>query len=397
MDYEKLMQRVKDLECECQILRDSEQALIKNQYHLERLVNTVPCAIYDYIRFPDGQSEFLYFSPQCKKIFEYDSEQIIADNNLLWGMVYVEDLQRLQREDVEANQSKKIFKSEVRITLPSGGLKWIQLNSMPSSKNVTSQSVWSGVVLDITERKSMENKILEIKKLEATAILAGGIAHDFNNILTVITGHLQLALHGIGLDHKNSSNLQEALRASEKTHELTQKLLSFSSDGTLVKCKYSIEKLLRSSVASVILAGNYVADLTFAEDLWQVEVNAEQIDKVFTNILVNAKESMQGGGRLDISAENISSLANEPLVTQVATDSKFVKIVISDTGTGIADNIRHNIFNPYFSTKERGADKGIGIGLSVALSIVERHEGHIVVDSAENVGTSVCIYLPAVI
>ena len=138
MVYEKLAQRAKELEHECRKRKEAEKALLESQQHLERLVTKVPCAIYDYIRFPDGRSQFLYISSQCKKIFEYTPDQIIASNDLLWNMFY--------SEVSEANQAKKIFESEFRINLPSGEIKWIKLTSMPSAQNVNSQTVWSGVV-----------------------------------------------------------------------------------------------------------------------------------------------------------------------------------------------------------------------------------------------------------
>lgn len=161
-DYEKLKQRVKALEQERQKRIKVENALKVSTQRYERLVNTIPCALYDYVRWPDGRSRFIYISPQCREIFEYDADQISKRPNILWDLVHAEDLERLKQEDLAANQAGTLFQSEVRIVLPSGLIKWIQLTSMPSEKKFDSQIIWSGVILDISERKKAEEEKNEL-------------------------------------------------------------------------------------------------------------------------------------------------------------------------------------------------------------------------------------------
>lgn len=156
--YEELKQRVKELEQEHQNRKETEKTLLENEQRYERLINTIPCALYDYIRYPEGRNRFIYFSSQCKRIFEHDADRIIENSDLIWSMVHLEDLERLKREDFEANQAGELFQSEVRIILSAGRIKWIQLTSMPSTQKVDSMVIWSGVVLDITERKRVEEE-----------------------------------------------------------------------------------------------------------------------------------------------------------------------------------------------------------------------------------------------
>ena len=134
------------------------EALIEDSRRLTRLINVVPCVIYDYVLWPDGQGKFIYISPQCEKIFEYDANRILDTPGLLWSMVHPEDIGRLQQEDAESNAAGVLFESEVRIICPSGKLKWIQLTSMPSVQKFDSQTLWSGVILDITDRKQVEEE-----------------------------------------------------------------------------------------------------------------------------------------------------------------------------------------------------------------------------------------------
>lgn len=150
--------------------QDTEKALADLMEHYTRLLNTIPCVLYDYVRWPDGSSRFIYISPKCRDMFEHDSDEIIADNTLLWNMVHPDDADRLRQEDLIANQSHTVFQSEVRIKLPSGKMKWIQLTSMPGGHRVDEQTVWSGVILDITRRKLAEEEKDDLfKKLQKAA------------------------------------------------------------------------------------------------------------------------------------------------------------------------------------------------------------------------------------
>jgi len=133
-----------------------ERTYLESKSRLGRLLNTIPCALYDYALWPDGRSSFIYISPKCEEIFELDAVTIRSDAAVLWGMVHPDDRERLQREDFEANRAKRKFKTEVRIITPSGKNKWIQLTSMPSEELCDSQVIWSGVILDITENKQLE-------------------------------------------------------------------------------------------------------------------------------------------------------------------------------------------------------------------------------------------------
>jgi len=252
-----------------------------------------------------------------------------------------------------------------------------------------------GYIQDITERKCIEKQLIRTQKLEATALLAGGIAHDFNNLLSVITGYVDIVLDDLGVNHRNAEALREVLRASKSAEELANRFISLSSGGTPSKRKSSVNDLIMDSVDATLSSADYQAELSLEDNLWQVEMDTRQMGQVFKNVLLNAKESMEEGGVIQIRSENISSLKDEAIDTKSIAGKQFVKIVVTDQGKGISNQIMQNIFDPYFSTKERGPQKGMGLGLTVALSIVQRHDGHMVVKSGEKVGTSVCIYLPA--
>lgn len=177
-EYEKLAQKVKELEQERQNRKKAEEALLESRQRYVRFVNTIPCVLYDYVRQPDGRNRFLYISSKCKEIFEYDADRLIADSDLMWNMVHPEDLDRLMREDQTANQAATLFQSEVRIVPPSGRMKWIWLISMPSAEKVDSGVIWSGAIFDISDRKLVEEENSQLmanlqKALADVEVLSG--------------------------------------------------------------------------------------------------------------------------------------------------------------------------------------------------------------------------------
>lgn len=162
--YEELEARVRELERGQRSGLSSPHADPGPSYEL--LVETIPCALYGYVRWSDGRSRFVYISRQCEDIFGHTAEEAIEDPGLLWGMVHPGDLERLQAEDASANRAGRPFQSEVRVLTPTG-IKWIQLSSMPSPQRYEGEVLWSGVILDITGRKRAEEEknqlVLELR------------------------------------------------------------------------------------------------------------------------------------------------------------------------------------------------------------------------------------------
>jgi len=244
------------------------------------------------------------------------------------------------------------------------------------------------------ERKKFEDELLNAKKLEAIGVLAGGIAHDFNNMLFVIMGNINMAQLKIEEDHQAQRHLIEAEKACLRAKDLTQKFITFSSGGSPLKRHVSMRELV-SSVASLVLSGSITtSEIKAPTDLWEVEVDENQMRLVFTSLLENAGEAMSRGGVISISAENveISEIGAEGIGPNVG---RYVKVVISDEGMGIPEENMPNIFDPYFSTKYRGSRKGMGFGLTIAHSVIKKHNGHIKVESIPGKGTIVSVLIPA--
>ena len=241
---------------------------------------------------------------------------------------------------------------------------------------------------DITERKCLEEEQQRAAKLESVGTLAGGIAHDFNNLLTGIMGNISLAKRHVEPKGKAEERLLEAEKASIRARDLTQQLLTFSRGGAPIKKTVSITGLLKESVGFALRGSNISCDFDLPEDLWPVEVDEGQINQIITNMVINAQEAMPEGGVININARNteLKDKSTLPL-----SKGRYVKITVVDQGVGIRKEHLDKIFDPYFTTKQKGS----GLGLATSYSIVKAHGGYITVDSNPTVGTAFQIYLPA--
>ena len=247
-------------------------------------------------------------------------------------------------------------------------------------------------IIDITERKQIEEERLKIGKLESAGVLAWGMAHDFNNLLATILGNIYMAKQSVSQRDEAFEPLTIAEKATMMAHGLTNQLVTFAHGGGGIKKVVSIEELLREFVTVPLHGSNVQCEFFIPQDLWQAEINVEQVGHVIHNMVLNAREAMPEGGTITLRAENVVVRPNEGLPLN---EGDYVRISIEDRGIGIQEGNLARIFDPYFSTKQRGAQKGMGLGLTTSYSIVRNHGGSIKVTSRVGVGTIFHIYFPA--
>lgn len=247
-----------------------------------------------------------------------------------------------------------------------------------------------GMVLvfrDVTERKKMEEEIIKNKNLESIGVLAGGIAHDFNNLLTGILGNIMLAKSKVSPTLPAFYNLTEAEKASLKAKSLTSKILTFASGGSPVKSIGNISEIVKEGARSILRKYNNDIELKADNNLFDIEFDKEQIIQAVNNIILNASEAMSHSEKVHININNV----NKDELSDIPLDGDtFIKISVTDKGSGIPQKNLPKIFDPYFSTKPTGT----GLGLASSYSIIKKHGGHISVVSKEKVGTTFFIYLP---
>lgn len=244
---------------------------------------------------------------------------------------------------------------------------------------------------ELSERKVTEEELLKAKKLESIAALSGGIAHDYNNLLTSIMGNISLAQKYLEHDDKIYGLLNEAQRASILAKDLTRKLITFSRGGAPIKKTVSISPLVKRATEFSLSGSNIKCEFHIPDELWLVEIDETQIGQAIYNLVMNAREAMRDGGTIRVAAENANVIDGAPTLKE----GKYVKISFKDEGIGIPKKHLKKIFDPYFSTKEMGTQKGMGLGLSICHSIIKGHSGDVGVESQKGAGATFNIYLPA--
>ncbi len=246
----------------------------------------------------------------------------------------------------------------------------------------------------MNKRLMLEEQLRHSQKMEAVGRLAGGIAHDFNNLLTAIIGYTEIVLHGLDPKDDRRADAEEIGRAAMRAADLTRQMLAFSRRQVLQpkvidlnKALTKVEPMLRRMIGEdIVMTVNGRGANAF------VRVDPGQVEQVVMNLVVNARDAMPHGGRLNV--ETGDALLDEAAAAEVpdARPGDYVVLSVSDTGVGMPAEVKARIFEPYFTTKEVG--KGTGLGLSTAYGIVRQSDGHLAVSSEPGLGTTFRISLP---
>ncbi len=247
---------------------------------------------------------------------------------------------------------------------------------------------------DITEARRMEEHLQQAQKMEAVGQLTSGLAHDFNNLLAVVMGNLQLIERVVKTDEKALRRTHAALDAVRRGAELTKRLLAFSRKQDL-KPTPSDANALITGMADMLerTLGEWVniAIMPAAEN-WTVTVDESQLESAVLNLCVNARDAMKGGGRLTVESQNMHIGPAHFADADDLPPGDYVRISVTDTGTGMSEDVVKRVFEPFFTTKDVG--EGSGLGLSMVYGFIKQSGGHITVYSEIGYGTSIAMYLP---
>ncbi len=329
---------------------------------------------------------------QFEQLSNYTKEEI--ENKKSWTeFVVEEDLEKMKgyhrarRKDPTAAPNQYEFRFHDR----HGTVKNILLTiaMIPG----TQKSVAS--MLDMTEQRQLEKQLRQAQKLEAVGQLTGGVAHDFNNLLTIIMGHAQMMELTMEPGHPFSQNVNNIAKASKRAANLTRQLLLFSRKESMVFKPLDLNRVVHDLLKMLkrLIGEDISVETKLAKDLWTIEGDEGNLEQVITNLAVNTRDAMFGGGTFCLKTENRELSESEARQIPDAQAGKSVCLMASDTGTGMDKDTADKIFDPFFTTKEVG--KGTGMGLSVVYGIVKKHEGWINVYSEIGKGTTFKIYFPA--
>lgn len=258
------------------------------------------------------------------------------------------------------------------------------------------------VARDISERKKLKEEIFKSKKLESLGILAGGIAHDFNNLFTIVVGNLTMARDEISPGEKAHKLLLKAEQASLKAADLARRFITFSPQGWLKKEKINLSSILKNARESEnLMSQNVIYDIDISADLMPICGDEAQLTQVIQNLFLNAAGAIEAladrvAGKISVRAENapVEDVKDQIDSNILLKKEKYVKVLIEDNGIGISPGNMEKVFDPYFTTRDKTDQKGMGLGLTLCYSIIKKHGGHITLESEKAKGTTVTLYLP---
>jgi two-component system, cell cycle sensor histidine kinase and response regulator CckA len=364
----------------------AEEALRQNEERFRRLIENVA----DVIMVLDAAGTVRYVSPSVTRLLDAAPEQL---EGAAWvGLLHPSDVKPAHEFLARvAGEPSVVHSLELRIRANEGVWRITEC----VAHNLLAHPTIEGIVVavrDVTERKSLEVRLVQAQKMESVGRLAGGVAHDFNNVLTVILSSCELARSSLTPSHHVVADLDEISRASRHARDLTRQLLAFSRRQALAPRAVGLNDLIEgmTKLLGRVMGDDITLDTRLAHDLWHTRADPSQIEQVMVNLAVNARDAMPEGGTLSIATTNLR--ASEVAAEGDVADRDFVRMTIRDTGSGMDAATLNRIFEPFFTTK--GPDRGTGLGLATVYGIVKQSGGQIGVDSAPGRGTTFTIDLP---
>lgn len=319
------------------------------------------------------QGQFLYLSPQASVVWGIEPSLPRAERSSILARVVVDD-----RETVQAAwyASEDSYEVEYRFLNQSGEKLWLRERATRTEEN--GRVVWVGTTEDITQRKTLENQFLHSQKMEALGRLAGSLAHDFNNLLTCMLGYTQVIREQSPSDAFYLEDLTQVEEAGNKAKALVRQLLVFS--------KTNLPQNGRTDLRGTVLDLRKMFDRTIGEDIsfsvdvpdhpLEVPVEKSRVEQILINLAINARDAMPQGGQLNISLK---------------AQKGYAVLSVTDSGSGIPEEIQTKIFEPFFTTK---GERGSGLGLSTVFGIVRDAGGTLQVESQPGSGTAFVVSLP---
>lgn len=327
------------------------------------------------------QEAIVRVNPAFENLFGYSREEIKGI-----GLSSISTSDSLSIGDILKGVSKEHPVVGREVTLRNRRGEDLDVEISGSEIEYEGHRALSVIAWDVTERHRLERELARNQKLESLGVLAGGIAHDFNNMLASIVSNIEIA-KGQSDNELSKQRLDESVRSAMRAKHLTQQLLTFSKGGQPIKEVLDLAPLLHQSTEFVLAGSNVTAEYSIDQDLGNVNADPVQIEQVINNLVINAVQSMPDGGHLDIKASNMPDDETDILVKP----GKYVRIDVKDEGIGIPAKDLERIFDPFYTTKEKGS----GLGLSTVRSIVKNHGGVVLVESKPANGTTFSVILPS--
>jgi PAS domain S-box-containing protein len=375
-------------------LTEREQAERKNRETAARLTALVETAV-DGVIMIDAAGCILMFNPACEKLFGYASAQVLGQNvKVLMPAPYRDEHDRYL-DNFHTTHVKKIIGIGREVTgQRMDGTKFPMNLSVGEAKQ-EGESIFVGIVHDLSGRKHTEEQLIQAQKMEAVGQLSGGIAHDFNNLLTVIVGNAEFLSEELRARADLQKLADVIVQAGERGAELTQRLLAYGRRQTLNPVEIDCNKLVAGmrKLMQRTLSEEIDIRVSLEPDLAVAYADAGQLENAILNLAINAKDAMTKGGTISITTANMNLDDRYRAQHPEVPVGNYVMIAITDDGHGMPKEVLERVFEPFYTTKDVG--KGSGLGLSMVYGFVKQSNGHVAIYSEPALGTTVRIYLPA--
>ena len=373
--------------------RHVEEALLESESRFQDMVANVPGVVFQMETRDGDAAAFRYVSPSATKLLGLDPEMVIADPQLWLDQVHQDDRPGFDAALARATRSMEPWIWEGRMVLGSGSVWWCQGAARPKHL-ADGRTLWNGIILDVTERKELEEQLLQSQRMKVVGQLSGGVAHDFNNLMLSAILNIEAARETGGISDEALEALERSLNSLANAKELTKRLLAFSRQQPLNPRPTDINDLVSEvvSLAQRTLGENIRIDTLLEDDLGSAMVDPRQLESSLINLVLNARDAMPSGGDLTVATRGVEFDKAHADTLEDVFPGHYVMISVSDSGTGMSRDVAERAFEPFFTTKEVG--EGSGLGLSMVYGFLKQSRGHVSLDSEPGRGTTVALYLP---
>jgi PAS domain S-box-containing protein len=370
----------------------SEEKLRENEALTKAILDNLPVGIA--VNTVDPAVEFEYTNDNFPKFYR-TTREALADPDAFWDAVYEdpkfrEEMKERVLGDCASGDPERMHWEDVPITRKGRPTAFVTARNIPvPEKQLMISTVW-----DVTERRDLEERLRQSRKMESIGQLAGGVAHDFNNMLGIIIGNTEFALENADPAGPLCDDLREVLKAARRSADLTGQLLTFARKQVISPKVLDLNETVEGMLKMLrrLIGENVDLDWQTKAGLWPTIMDPSQIDQILTNLCVNARDAIEDVGAITIRLGNTVLEEACPSGQIQPAPGNYVALSVSDNGCGMDQQTVTKVFEPFFTTKETG--KGTGLGLAAVYGIVQQNSGGIDVCSEVGRGTTFTVYLP---
>ena len=368
--------------------RRAEAALRESEARYRRIIETTN----EGVMMLDASNLAIFANRRMGTLLGYEPAEILGRS--IFDLAHETSRAALALHLGQPSQNGVASQIETRLVRKDREDLWVLLDSTPLLDDDGRPSGTLVMVMDVTQRRQLEDQLRQAQKMEAIGRLAGGVAHDFNNLLSVILSYTNLVIGGLKSGDPIRADLEEVEKAGERARELTHQLLAFSRKQVIEPRHLDLNHVIREMERMVrrLLGESFDLSLLTDHQLGTVFADPGQVEQIVMNLVVNARDAMPEGGKITIETGNVDLDQSYALAHHDVRPGSYVLLAVTDSGSGIDPVILGRIFEPFFTTKDAG--QGTGLGLSTVFGIVKQSGGHIWVYSERGKGTTFKIYLP---